>query len=94
MPRTKIPITRTKKIKKIKQLKTKRERLEFSDSIKLRFAFEFGISEKEPSIATFYKIMDEWIETGQSVSGKLPFPEAPFGGRIIQYVLSNRKHIQ
>jgi hypothetical protein len=75
-------------------MKTREEREAFRDSIRTKFGLEFDINESFPCVAELYRVMDEWVETGQSVSGKIPFPEAPFGGRIIEYILTNRKHIK
>ena len=94
MPRTRIPIHIKQKRVKVTKVKTKEERAKFMNSIKMKFAFELGLSESLPAVAQLYSIMAEWVDTGQSVSGRISFPEAPLGGRIIEYILSNRHQVQ
>lgn len=82
-----------KKIKKDKPMKTKEERLQFVNEMKDKFLNNYGMTETLPCVQEMNKIFTEYVETGRSASGKIPFPEAPYGGRTIEYILSARKHI-
>jgi len=81
--------------RKQKATKTLEDRQAFRDTIRLKFSMELGLTpEEQPSIAAFYEILDDWVRTGLSAAGKVPFPEAPFGGRYINYILPSRKTVQ
>ena len=51
---------------------------------------EYQFDDRVPDIETLYKIMDKYIETGQSISDTYPLQGS---NKNIQYILSNKKHI-
>lgn len=51
---------------------------------------EYQLDDRVPDIETLYKIMDKYIETGQSISDTYPLQGS---NKNIQYILSNKKHI-
>lgn len=84
-----------KKKKKTKEvlLKTREERSEFVERIKKQF-LDMGCFPGQYGAATeFFEVLDEYVENGTSASGKIDFPECPFGGRDIYFILSNRLQV-
>lgn len=51
---------------------------------------EYQLDDRVPDIETLYKIMEKYIETGQSISGAYQLHGT---NKNIQYILSNKKHI-
>ena len=51
---------------------------------------EYQLDDRVPDIETLYKIMDKYIETGQSISDTYPLQGS---NKNILYILSNKKHI-
>ena len=83
---------KNKKNKKIKSipLMTLEERLTWVDEIKSKLD-GLGCTCQWGAINELHQIMDEWVETGVTQSGKIDFWEAPMGGRDIVYLLNSRK---
>ena len=79
---------RNKKEKKNND-RTLEERQQQVNIIKLKL-LEYQLDDRVPDIETLYKIMDEYIETGQSISDTYPLQGS---NKNIQYILSNKKHI-
>lgn len=79
------------KVPKNRPMKTYEQRQEFADNIKKQLSVNFGLCGNIPEINQLYIILEEFVKTGESVSGSIPFPEAK---RNIQYILSNRAHVQ
>ena len=69
--------------------RTSEERQEQVNIIKSKL-LEYQLDDRVPDIETLYKIMDNYIETGQSISGTYPLQGS---NKNIQYILSNKKHI-
>ncbi len=82
-----------KKIKVPPPRRTQEERQAWVDEIKTKLLLNFGLSEKEPVVERLYEVMSNFIETGESANGKIPFPNAPFGGRTIIYLMSSNKRV-
>lgn len=70
-------------------LKTRDERLEFMNIIKTKLG-SLGVLEY-PAITDLVSILENYVENGESVSGKIQFYEV---GRTIEYVLSKKKNFQ
>ncbi len=84
---------KSKKVKKPMPQRTQEDRQNWVNDIKSKLLLNFGLSDKESAIANLYKVMDDFIETGDPTNGRIPFPDAPFGGRTIIYLMSNNKRV-
>lgn len=81
---------RKKKIKKIKTFKTVKIRLDEINIIKSKLE-EIELDERFPEIAELIKIMNNFVETGESNSGKMPLLNS---NKDICYIFSNKLHIK
>ena len=86
-------LKKPKKIKIPPPRRTLEERQAWVNEIKTKLLIHFGLSEKEPAVEELYRIMSDFVETGESANGKIPFPNAPFGGRTIIYLMSGNKRV-
>ena len=76
--------TKTGKAKdKYKTLEQRQAQIDFINS-KLQ---EIQLDDRIPEIEKLHKIMNEYIKTGVSISGKMPLPNS---NKNIVYILSNR----
>jgi hypothetical protein len=90
---------KNKKDKKLKDkssiiLRTLEERTTFVNNIKAEFLKMGCYPGVYPAANKFFKILDDYHLDGTSASGKINFPECPYGGREICYLLSNRANIE
>jgi hypothetical protein len=75
-------------------LKTDEERATFVHEIKEKF-YKLGCFPAQyDAMDKFFQILDDYEKEGVSASGKISFPECPFGGRDIMYLLNTKKHIE
>lgn len=81
---------KSKKVKKPKEYKTVEERSVWTNGIIKQFS-DLGCTLQYPAMKEFYKLLGDYVKTGESVSGKIDFPECPRGGREIHYILTNSK---
>ena len=79
-----------KKNKKIIKNKTIEDRKTQVSIIKSKL-LKYQLDERYPDIEKLYKIMDNYIVTGQSESGSYPLQGS---NKNIQFILSNKKHIE
>ena len=75
--------------KKNQKIKTKESRLSEIKTIKAKL-LEIGLDERFQEIAGLIRIMNFFVETGESHSGKIPLSNS---NKDIYYILSNRQHI-
>ena len=83
-----------KKEKKEKPTKSPEERKVFVDDMKNKLLDMGCFPGQYPTASEFFKILDDYALDGTPSSGRLSFPECPFGGRDIYFILSNRKNIE
>jgi len=81
-----------KEAKKVEQFKTQTERLAEVQDIKDRLC-EWGVTEQFDSVRQLYRVMDQYVETGETAQGILPFLECPPQpqGRNIVYLFPKRR---
>jgi hypothetical protein len=79
--------SRNNKDKKI-SLRTKEERIFDVDEIKHNFR-ETGLTDQIEDVQIFYDVLDQYIEDGISISGKIKLNGLK---RIIEYILTNNKN--
>tara|TARA_B100001094_G_scaffold294626_1_gene315401 strand:- start:250 stop:528 length:279 start_codon:yes stop_codon:yes gene_type:complete len=79
-----------KKNKKIKKIKTKEQR-EQEITVIINKLSSIGLTSNNPDIQEAIQRMNEYIETGQSFTGKIKINGFK---RILQLILSKRPHIQ
>ena len=80
-----------KKGKKLKNCRTKEERKEEGDKIINQMKLQYGLLEKIPGIRILYDKIYNFIETGESETGKIPYPEDK---RTIHYIFSNNRNVK
>ena len=85
-----------KRRNKVRRQKTKEERLAWANTFKADMVGQYGLypgCSGSGAIRDLYNIIDEFVQAGDSVSGKIDFLDAPYGGREIHYILTNTKGI-
>jgi len=77
-----------------KNKKTDQERAAFVAEMKEKF-YKLGCFPSQyDAMAKFFQILDDYEKNAVSASGKISFPECPFGGRDIMYLLTTRKNVE
>lgn len=81
-----------KAAKKLGTLKTMSERAAEVNDIKSSLQ-KWELDERFEAIATLYDRLDHFVRTGESVSGKIPFPECPPApmGRMVVFKFTNTR---
>ena len=77
------------KVKKEKSLKTYEDREDEINTIKAKVR-GLGLSVEFPSISEIFKIMDEFVKTGNVISGKMDLGAE---SRYIEYRFTNKKNV-
>ena len=80
---------KNKKIKKQKKTKTKEFRLNEINVIKSKLA-KLELDNRYAEIEELIRVMDNFVETGESNSGKMVLTNS---NKDICYILSNKEHI-
>ena len=75
---------------KVKPQRTHTERAREAEIIQTQMSESLGLSNAIPCIKLFNETLSEFVETGVSVSGSIPFPE---DHRKIHYIFTNNKNI-